>query len=886
MPLLSRLSSLWRNLFQKNRIEQELTEEVQAYLEMLVETKIKQGLQPSEARRVALIEMGGVEQVKERVREVRMGQAWDILWLDLRYGVRLLRKNPGFSAVIILTLALGIGANAALFSVVNGVLLNPLPYPQPEQLVAINQHSPNSGTSSISYPNFLDWQKENQTFSAMAVSRQSSFALVGTGEAERVRGRRCTANLFSVLGVKLALGRDFAPGEDEPGAAPVILISVELWQRKFGATPDVLGKSLTVDDRSYTIVGVLPASFTLYRGTDVYIPMGQWGNSGLQNRGAGLGLQGIGRLKPGVTLAEAQADLDGVMRRLAEAYPEANRAIGATVVPLKERLVGDVGPNLWMLMGAVGFVLLIACVNVSNLLLARATGRTREFAIRAALGAGQWRLLRQSLTESTLLALGGGGLGLLLAATGTRAALNVLPTGLPRADEVGLDGRVLLFTTALSLLTGILAGLAPALKSPQWRLAETLKETGRGAGGGRHRAQGLLVTAEVALALVLLIGAGLMIRTLSALWRVDPGFQPDNVLTFGLSFPPSMRDLTPEGRRAALRDLSDRLNSMPGVKAASFSLGASPMQGEGSASFWLDGQPKPASASERLRALAYGVEPGYLTAMGIPLKQGRFFTAQDEAGTQAVAVIDEVFARQYFPHADPLGQRLYLGDGAGPAEIVGVVGHVKQWGLDADDGHALRAQLYLPFRQMGWNSEADVVVRVEGAAGTTAAAHFDALRQVVQNQHSHNVIYEPRTMNSVVADSLARQRFAMILLTAFAVVALLLSSIGLYGVISYLVGQSTHELGIRLALGAERKDLLLLVLGQGLKMALGGVTLGLLAALGLTRLLAGLLYGVSTTDPTTFAVITSLLTMVALLACFVPAWRATKVDPMSALRHE
>jgi predicted permease len=539
-----------------------------------------------------------------------------------------------------------------------------------------------------------------------------------------------------------------------------------------------------------------------------------------------------------------------------------------------------------MLLGAVGFVLLIACVNVSNLLLVRATGRTREFAIRAALGAGRGRLLRQSLTESVLLALAGGGLGLIFAALGARAALNALPTGLPRADEIGLDARVLLFTAAISLLTGLLAGLAPALKTSQRRLAETLKESGRGAGGGRHRAQGVLVAVEVALALVLLIGAGLMIRTLSALWNVDPGFRPDNALTFGLSFPPSMRALSPEGRRAALRDLSDRLNSAPGVKAASFSLGASPMQGEGTASFWIDGQPRPTSATERHRALAYGVEPGYLAAMGIPLKQGRFFTAQDEAGTQPVVVIDEVFARRYFPNADPLGKGIHLGDGSRPSEIVGVVGHVKQWGLDTDDSHSLREQLYLPFRQMGWNSEADVVARVEGAAGTTATAQFDALRRVVQSQHSHNVIYEPQTMNEVIADSQSRRRFAMILLNAFAAVALLMASVGLYGVISYLVGQQTQELGIRLALGAQPATVLMLVLSQGLKMTLGGVTLGLLAALGLTRLLKQMLYDVSATDPATFAGLALLLVGVALLACFVPAWRATKVDPLIALRSE
>jgi predicted permease len=495
------------------------------------------------------------------------------------------------------------------------------------------------------------------------------------------------------------------------------------------------------------------------------------------------------------------------------------------------------------------------------------------------------RLVRQSLTESILLALAGGGLGLLFAALGTRAALSALPAGLPRADEIGLDARVLLFTAAVSLLTGIVAGLAPALKTRQWRLAETLKESGRSAGGGRHRAQGVLVAVEIALAFILLIGAGLMIRTLSALWSVDPGFRADNVLTFGLSFPPSMRDLTQEGRRAALRDLSDRLNTTPGVKAASFSLLASLMQNGSNSFFWLDGQPKPASTSEMHRTLVYGVEPGYLTVMSIPLKQGRFFTAQDEAGTQGVAVIDEVFARQHFPHTNPIGKRVNLDFNRSPSEIVGVVGHVKQSGLDEDDSQSLRAQIYLPFRQLGWNSEADVVVRVEGAVGN-AAAHFAALRRVVQSQHKDNVIYEPQTMNEVIADSLARRRFSMILLNAFAVVALLLASLGLYGVISYLVGQHTHEIGIRLALGAQRNDVLLLVLSQGLKMTLGGVMLGLLAALGLTKLLAKMLYGVSTTDPTTFVLITLLLIAVALLACYVPARRATQVDPLIALRSE
>ena len=823
---------------------------------------------------------------------------WDALWLqpkrledemfqDLRYGFRMLLKNPGFSAVIVLTLALGIGANASLFSVVNGVLLNPLPYPQPDQLITLHQSKPNFATGAIPYPNFLDWKKENQTFSAMALSRGSSFSLLGAGEPERVGGRRVTAEFFSVLGVQPALGRNFAPGEDERGAGPVVLISAELWQRKFNSSPDAIGKSLTLDDKSYAIIGVLPAGFNLYQGTDVYVPMGQWNNPALQNRSAALGLHGIGRLKSGVTQAQAQADLDGVMRRLAEAYPDANRGNGAALVPLKQRLVGDVGTILWMLLGAVGFVLLIACVNVSNLLLARSTGRTREFAIRAALGAGQWRLLRQMLTESLLLALLGGGLGLALAAWGTKAALAALPAGLPRAEEIGLDSRVLTFTLAISLLTGMLAGLAPALKTSQWRLSETLKEGGRGASGARHRAQGMLVAVEMAMALVLLIGAGLMIRTLGALWNIDPGFQPDNVLTFGLSFPPSTRAASPEAARANLRDVSEKLNAIPGVRAVSFSTGAAPLQGEDDLYFWRDDRPKPTSTSEMQMSVVYRVEPGYQTAMNIPLKQGRFFTNQDEQGAPSVAVIDEAFARKHFPGEDPIGKRINLGNDNDPFQIVGVVGHVKQWSLEADDRQSLQSQLYLPFRQVEGNpSGVGVVIRADGITGKTGSAIFDSIRHVIQNQNSQNIISSPQTMNEVIADSLSRQRFSMILLNAFAAVALLLATIGLYGVISYLVGQRTHELGIRLALGAQRKDVLRLVLGHGMKMVFAGIGLGLIAAAGLTRLLAEMLYGVGATDPLTFTIIALLLTVVALLACYIPARRATRVDPLVALRHE
>lgn len=807
---------------------------------------------------------------------------------DLRVGLRMLLKNPGFSLVVIATLALGIGANVALFSVINGVLLNPLPLPDPDQLVTLAQSKPNFDAGAIPYPNFRDLQKENKTFSAMAISRGFGFSLLGSGEPERVSARLTSADLFSVLGVQPVLGRTFLPGEDEPGAPPLVLISADLWKRKFNSAQDVVGKGLTLDDKSYTVVGVLPANLPVYRTTDVFVPIGQWNSPALKRRGAALGLHGIGRLKPGVTVEQGEADLDRIMNDLAVAYPETNKGNGAKVSPLKERIVGNIGPILWMLLGAVGFVLLIACVNVSNLLLARSTGRTREFAIRTALGAARWRLLRQSLTESMLLALTGGMLGLIVAGWATQAALAALPTTIPRAAEVGLDRRVLIFAVVISVLTGILAGLAPALKTSQWRLSETLKEGGRGASGAHGRAQGVLVAVEMALALVLLIGAGLMIRSLSALWNVDPGFRADNAWTFGLSLSPAMMTAKPEEVQVALNDLSDRLGATPGVKAHSFSDGGVPLQGADDLGFWLEGEPKPATGSDMHTALVYRVEPGYLTAMGIPLKRGRFFSHQDNDKSPRVVVIDEAFARKYFGNADPIGKRILqedpnLPEGQYAQEIIGVVGHVKQWSLDADEQQTLQAQLYEPFRQvqMGW-SGLGVVVR--SADGTSIP--FDAIRNVVQNHNKQNVITRPQTMNEVIAGTLASHRFAMILLDAFAVVALLLASLGLYGVISYLVGQRTHELGIRLALGARRQHVMALVLVHGLKMALAGIGLGLVAAFALTRLLSKLLFGVSATDPLTFTVISLVLVLVALLACYMPARRATRVDPLVALRYE
>ena len=804
----------------------------------------------------------------------------DTLWQDVRYGARVLRKSPGFTAIVVVTLALGIGANSAIFSVVNGVLMTPLPFPEPDRLMGLHQSKPNFTNGAITYPNFRDWQAMNGTFSAMAITRGYGFSLTGTGEAERVSARLVSADFFTVLGGRFALGRNFTLDEDQPGAGPVIIISDGLWQRKFGGATDVLGKSLTLDDKNYTIVAVLPPGFPLF-ASDIYALIGQWNAPAMRNRSAGLGLHGIGRLKPGVTPAQARADLDRVMRNLAEAYPVANRGNGATVIPLDEQLVGNVRMPLLLLLGAVGFVLLIACVNVSNLLLARSTGRAGEFATRAALGADNGRLLRQSLTESTLLAVIGGGLGLLLAGWGTQAALGMLPTALPRSHDVAVDARVLVFTAAISLVIGVLSGLAPALKTARGRFAATLKDGARGASVARYRAQGVLVAVEMALALVLLIGSGLMIRSLSALWKVEPGFRSDNVLTFGLNLPPALRTASDERAMANLRDLSDRLQAIPGVVAVSFSTSALPLLTEDDLFFWIDGQPKPSSTSQMQMALVYRVEPGYLAAMGIPLVRGRFFTNQDDERSSRVVVIDEVFARRHFPNTDPLAQRINYG--AGPLQIVGVVGHVKQWSLGADDAQTLQSQLYEPFRQTtGAPGAVDVVMR----GASDAPALWDDIRRVVAGQNSQNVIFRAQTMTDVIAGSLAAQRFSTILLDVFAAAALLLASVGTYGVISYLVGQRTRELGIRLALGAQRSDVVRLVLGHGMKMALGGVALGLAAAFGLTRLLNEMLYGVSATDPVTFGLLSVLLALVALIACLVPAMRATRVDPIVALRFD
>jgi predicted permease len=817
-----------------------------------------------------------------------MAGSMETFFQDLRYGLRMLVKSPGFTAIAILTLALGIGANTALFSVVNGVLLNPLAYPRSGQLVAVYGKSPGFDRAPITYLNFLDCQRNTETFQSMAMYRNQDYSYIGTGEAgERLTGYQISADFFPTLSVAPIVGRTFRADDDRLGAAPVVILGGGLWKREFGSSLDVVGKSIVLNGTSYIVVGVIPPGFTFYgQDRDVYTPIGQYNDPSFRDRGIGMSAHAVGRLKPGVTLSQAKTDMDGIAANLAEAFPEADKSVGITLFSMKEDIVGNVQPFLIVLLAAVGFLLLIACANVANLLLARAMGRSREFAVRAAMGASHARVIRQLLTESMLLAGLGGALGILLAFWGIRAVLGTLPGAVPRANEVSLDSRVLLFTMALSLFAGIVFGLAPALKTSRANLQEVLKESGRG-GDARHRLQGVFVAGEVAMALVLLVGAGLMVRSLAALWRVDPGFNPSHAITFALSMP-STDATTSSETRARLRHFDDALGAIPGVQAVSVTLGSRPMIHNSTLPFWIEGQSKPANLQEMPQVMFYLVEGGFQQAMGITLLRGRFVTPQDDEHSSVVVDIDDVFARSYFPGENPIGKHIHLATFDVTAEIVGVVGHVKQWGLDADSKSAIEAQLDYPFMQLPEKlmpmvaDSVAVVLRTEG----DPTAVMGSVRRAVEEIDPREVIYNVRTMDEVVSSSFAARRLSMLLLSIFAALALVLACVGIYGVISYLVTQRTHEIGVRMALGAERSDVLRLVIGHGARMALVGVTIGVGAALGLTRLMASQLFGVSAYDPLTFAAVAMLLIVVAIAACYIPARRAMRVDPMIALRHE
>jgi predicted permease len=726
----------------------------------------------------------------------------------------------------------------------------------------------------------------------MSISHGYYFSLTGAGAAEQLNGQFMTSGFFETLGIKPLLGRTFTQHEEIPGAAPIALISERLWKRKFDGSPDVLRKAISLNGKTYSIIGVIPASFHLatwsMASRDVYVPIGQWDAPGLEFRGAGMGLRAIARLKPGVSIEQANADMAQVSRNLAKAFPDVDTGIGARLVPLKEQIVGDIRPFLLLIMAAVGLVLMIAFVNIASLLLARSTSRAQEFGIRAALGASRTRMIRQLLTESLLLSIASGVLGLVIAAWGTHACLKLLPQRLPRSEEIGLDLRVLFFTLGITLLTGTLFGLLPAFRTSQTDPHSALKAGSRGSSAARHRAQSIFVVSEMAIALVLLIGAGLMIRSLQHLWKVDPGFNPQNVLTFGYTLPPSMIGGNPTAIASAYRNFDDQIAAIPGVTAVSQSWSAIPLGNENDVQFWEDGQPKPASTNDMKGTLFYSVGPDYLKVMGIPLKRGRFFTSQDDEKSPLVGVIDEVFAQKYFAGQDPIGKHIMLADGDKRVEIVGVVGHVKQWGLDADDTNPLRVQLYT-----SWMQTPDDFVRL-APTGISAVVRyqgdltevFNSIRRTVEKNSREQIFYDVHTMQSDLSNSLAQRRFVMILLGAFAALSLLLASIGIYGVIAYLVEQRLQEIGIRLALGAQRINVLGLILWEGMRLALIGIAIGVAAALVLTRMMTQMLYGVHATDPGTFIGVAVLLMLVVTAACYIPARRASRVDPMRTLHSQ
>ncbi|MDT7603524.1 MAG: hypothetical protein QOF61_1521 [Acidobacteriota bacterium] len=803
------------------------------------------------------------------------------IWQDVKYGVRVLLKTPLFSVVALVVIALGIGANTAIFSVVNAILLRPLPYDGADRIVSVWSTRAKRGLmhSSTSFPNFADLRAAQQSFEAMAAYTDTNAALSGGDAPEQIVGEMTTPDLFTVLAAKPRLGRLLTAEDERAGGSPVVVISHGMWQRRFASDPNILGRQISLNGRDKTIVGVMSVSFQFpfaNQPPEYFVPLDPAGEMNVQ-RGAGY-LQVLARLKPGVTLERAQAELSGIMERLANQYKAENAGRSVTLISAQEDMVGTLRRTLLVLLGSVGFVLLIACANVANLLLARAAGRGREIAVRVALGASRARIVRQLLTESLLLSVIGGALGLLLAQWGVELLASVVPASVPRFGEVGLDKTVLAFTVGATLLTGLVFGLAPALQASKLELNEALKEGGRSAteGRGHNRLRGALIVAEVALSLILLVGAGLLIKSFFKLRNTNPGFDPRQTLTASVSLP-SLRYGDDDKLREFYKRVVERTSHIPGVEAAAAILPLPLSDNVIQTSFTVVGQPEPLPG-EQPTSQARLVSPGYFRAMSVPVLKGRDFSEHDDEKAPKVIIVNDTLARRFFPGEDAIGKRLKLGLNDIDGEIIGVVGDVRHRKLDAEAG----PEYYVPLAQVPIN-DAQLIVRTTGG---DPAQFAGALRAAVQEIDKNQPLFEVRTMNTLVAESMARQRFSMILLASFAALAMLLAAFGIFSVMSFLVAQRTHEIGIRMALGAQVSDILRLVVGQAMTLTLVGVCLGLAGAFALTRVMENLLYEVKPNDPAIFGGIAALLAAVALIACLIPARRATRVDPMVALRYE
>ena len=882
MKWLNVLSARFRALFRRDAVLQDIDEELRTHIEMEIEANRESGMSAEEARLSAAKSFGNVGSIKDLAYEVRGGGFMETVWQDLRYSGRMLFKHRGFTLIAVLTLALGIGANTAIFSIVNAVLLRPFPYESPEQLVIPGESSNGTrGNTGLSYPNFADWKDDRKIFaSASAVRSNENYNLTGAGEPERLMGRLVSAAFLSTLGIQPILGRDFVAEDDRPGATPTVILSYGVWSRRFANDPNIVGQQITLNNQSYTVIGVTPQNFQYGLDADVTIPIGL-STERFKARGADPGINAVARLHPNMSLEQAEAELNAVYARMEQQYPASNTGRRCYLTPLHESFVGNVRQPLLILLTSVGLVLLIACANVANLLLVRSSSRQREMSVRVALGASGWRITRQLLTESVLLAAVGGLLGVVLAHWGTSFIAYQLPDSIPRLHEAYVDMRVLGFTLAISLFTGLLFGLAPALQASRVNLTEALKEGDRGSSGSRHRLRSVLVVVEVALTLTLLVGAALLIQSFRQVLQVDPGFKPENLLTMQVSVH------NPDGRQVSnfFQQLQENVRRLPGVTSVAVSNGL-PLGVANNPIFIVVGRPLPEMGKEP-GATRYTVSNDYFQTMGIELLRGRVFNAQDTPDSPPVIIIDEALVQQHFQNEDPIGKRISQSTSGTPSfEIVGVVRHVEHNSLE---GQATRRpQIYTSFNQIppdrlpGSTRRINVLTRTEVEPTSLASA----VRAEIAALNKDQAVFNVRTMEQIVSQSVGPRRFSMMLLAVFAVVALALASIGLYGMMSYAVAQRTREIGLRMTLGAQRGNVLRLVIGHGMKLALAGVALGLIAALALTRTMKTLLFGVSATDPLTFVAIALLLALVALLACWVPARRATKVDPLVALRYE